>query len=97
MGLVLIAVGRHGFGSVHQRDGSSELNSIGNVDQKHVHQLVILPLLRAEGLRCSVKPASRCALHSRETTRPRPSRKSHGPALNLERASQDFALTDPAQ
>ncbi|KAF3971945.1 hypothetical protein CMV_004492, partial [Castanea mollissima] len=29
------------------------------------HQLVILPLLRAGGLRCSVKPASRYALHSR--------------------------------
>ncbi|KAJ0045060.1 hypothetical protein Pint_05228 [Pistacia integerrima] len=27
---------------------------------------VILPLPRAGGFRCSVKPASRCALHSRD-------------------------------
>ncbi|EEF34889.1 conserved hypothetical protein [Ricinus communis] len=34
------------------------------------HQLVILPLPRAGGCRCSVKPASRCALRSRNQVTP---------------------------
>ncbi|KAK8490172.1 hypothetical protein V6N13_090631 [Hibiscus sabdariffa] len=31
----------------------------------HVHRPVILPLSRARSSRCSVKPASRCAFHSK--------------------------------
>ena len=74
-----------------KREGSIEPDSLGNLGSE-AHQPVIVPLLRAGGLRCSVKPASTLG-----TTRPRPSPKSHGSILNLERASQGLALTDPAK
>ncbi|TXG70606.1 hypothetical protein EZV62_005541 [Acer yangbiense] len=60
--------------------------------QNHVgprwHRPVILSLPREGGSRCSVKPASRCALLSRIHVAPEPSQESHEPTLSLKRASQ---------
>jgi hypothetical protein len=63
---------------------------------------VIPPLLGVGGVRCSVKPASRHTLlskthrtHAFAPTGLVPSLKSHGSALNLERAGQHGATTSP--
>ncbi|TYJ41584.1 hypothetical protein E1A91_A03G032700v1 [Gossypium mustelinum] len=45
-------------------DGSVRISSLRHVGLERIKH-VILPLLREGGLRCSVKPASRSTLHSR--------------------------------
>ena len=74
---------------VAKRDGSSEINSQGNVDQQCTGPLSFHCQKRE-------KPASRSALHTLGTTLPGLQPRSHGSTLNLERASQWFAPTDPA-
>ncbi|KAG8487691.1 hypothetical protein CXB51_018804 [Gossypium anomalum] len=77
-------------------DGSVRVNSL-SYDGSKWNRLVILPPLRAGDIRCSVKPASRSTLrsknHENQSFRSIPS----GSTLGLEWTSQIQTTMDPTQ
>ena len=75
-------------------DGSVGFNPVGHVGSNW-HWLVILPLQRVGGCRCSMKPASRISLIFRNQLNPEPQLKSVGSSsLCLERAGHIESLTE---
>ncbi|GMY32126.1 putative acyl-coa dehydrogenase ibr3 [Fagus crenata] len=61
-----------------------------------VHRLVILPLLRAGGFRCSVKPASRSTLHFRNHVTQAFAQVTR-PISQLGTGKPGYRPTDPAE